>query len=368
MMQFFSKTRTLTGLILILGPVLSLLSVNLTFSLCPAFFCSLLFSVVPLRWAMKGLSFRLWLILSCFFTIAGVFFSTLQNTSAPLFSAIFLGCGSCGLLLLLPPWLAVGRYVSPAPFLGLAWSAAFLAVLPLRLLFLASPETALPLMGLFAMSGLFLCSGKPPRRQLLQAPPHEFFSPSMVKTVIFFLTLLTSMGTCGGILLSKAAGSGLSSFQFPDTPAAILLFSTALAAGPVLSSWITERKGIYSSCIFSIFFCESSLLILCFPEGTAALAAGTALLLLTAGGITSTLPVLAFYLCGRTGYLRGLTPLLLCVPVSLLFSWTFWNLSLLGELDTEDTAVFLIFLLIMSFLCIFFAWKRRFIILKNSRI
>ena len=368
MMQFFSKTRTLTGLILIQGPLLALLSVKLTFSLCPAFFCSLLFSLVPLRWAMKGLPFRLWLALSFLAVIAGTVFSTLQNTSAPLFSAILLGCGTCAFLLLLPPWLAVGRYVSASPFLGLAWSAGFLAALPLRLLFLTWPEAAAAVMVLLSLSGLLLCSGKPPRRQLLHTPPHDFFSPSMVKTVVFFLGIITSIGICGGLLLSETADGKRSFFHFADSPAIMLLLCMALTAGPVLSSWITERKGIYSSCIFSIFFCESGLLLICSLDGTAAVTAGTASLLLAAGSIPIILPVLGFYLCGRTGYLRGLTPLLLCVPVSLLFSWTFWNLARQGELDMEDTAVFLIFLLIMSFLCIFFAWKHRFIILKNSRI
>lgn len=359
MIQFFSKTRTLIGLVLLLCPLLSILSAGFPLSFWPPFFLSLLFSLIPLRSTMKYLSFRLWITLCCLLSWAGIFFSAPQNPDSQLLTAaIFLGAGSSGLLLLLPPWLAVGRYVSAAPFLGLAWSCSLLSAVPLKHLACYTPGTILPLTAVCFTAGLFLSSRKPPQSQLLRNPPHDFFSPSMVKTVLFFLGLMTSMGICAGMLVTKAA----------LTPDMLLLLSICLACGPLVSSIFIEKKGIYSSCILSIFLCESALLLICTLEGALAAAAGGIMLCLASGGVTVTLPVISRYLCGRAGYIRGLTPLLLCVPASLLFSWPFWHMAMQQQLDLEETAFFLIFLLIMSFLCIFFAWKRRFIILKNKRI
>ena len=359
MMQFFSKIPTLSGLILLLCPLLSLLSSGWPMSFWPPFCCGMLFSLFPLRTAMKYLPFRLWLFLCCTLCITGMFFVSRQNPAIPALAVpVLLGASACGLLLLLPPWLAVGRYISAAPFLGLAWSCSLLASIPLRMLLLNMPHAGVFLFTLFSAAGLIICGGRVPRSQLLQQPPHDFFGSAMVKTVVFLLCLLSSMGIAICLLLPKI--SSASDFG--------ILTAIFFACGPVLSSCFIEKKGIYSSCILSIFLTETALILICSLSGTAAAAAGGAVLSLAAGSITVTIPVLAFYLCGRTGYMRGITPLLLCVPVSLLFAWPFWNMAVRGEMTQQDTAAFLLFLLIMSFLCIFFAWKRRFIVLKNRRI
>ena len=358
MLQFFSKTRTLTGLILLLSPLISVLSSGWPASFWPPFFCSMLFSLLPLRAAMKHLPFSFWLLMCSIFSAAGMLSASLQNPHiAGLLPPIFLGCSSCGILLLLPPWLAVGRYVYASPFLGLAWSGSIAAAMLLHLLMQYFPQVSILLFVLPTAAGLCLCSRRLPQNQLLQQPPHDFFGSSMVKAVVFLLALLTSMGICACVLLPKSSA----------VPDFTLLSSVFFACGPVLSSCFTEKKGIYSSCIFSIFLTEMALL-LTFAQSSFFLAAGFAALCLAAGSTAVILPVLSFYLCGRTGYIRGLTPLLLCVPVSLLFSWPFRSMAVRGELIQQDTAAFLFFLLIMSFLCIFFAWKHRFIILKNSKI
>ncbi len=359
MMQIFSKTRTLDGLILILSPLLSVLSADLPLSFWPPFFCSMLFSLLPLRAVMNRLPFRFWLILCGFFSIIGIYFITLQNPGIPSLPApILLGCSASGLLLILPPWIAVGRYVSAAPFLGLAWSCSLLCSMFLHVLAKFIPVSVPVLAAILTAAGFFCISGRIPRSQLLEPPPHDFFSPSMVKAVMFFLCLLPSIGICSMISPAKS----------PATSESGLLFSFFLACGPLLSSWFTEKKGIYSSCILTIFLTETALLLTGFSESSASTAAGAAFLGLAAGSTVLIIPMLAFYLCGRTGYIRGLLPLLLCIPVSLLFSWPFRIMVSQGELVQQDAAAFLFFLLIMGFFCIFFAWKHRFIILKNNRI
>ena len=359
MMQIFSKTRTLTGLILILSPLLSVLSADLPLSFWPPFFCSMLFALLPLRAVMNRMSFRFWLMCCCFLSIIGIYFADLQNPgSSALPAPILLGCSASGLLLILPPWIAVGRYVSAAPFLGLAWSCSLLCSMLLQILTEFTPVSALALAVILTSVGLFCIRGRIPHVRLLEAPPHDFFSPSMVKAVVFFLCLLTSIGI----------GSVISPAKSPVSSESVLLFSFFLVCGPLLSSWFTEKKGIYSSCILTIFLTETALLLTGFSENRIFTSAGGAVLALAAGSTAVILPMLTFYLCGRTGYIRGLFPLLLCIPVSLLFSWPFRIMASHGELVQQDAAAFLFFLLITGFLCIFFAWKHRFIILKNKRI
>ena len=359
MMQIFSKTRTLTGLTLILSPLLSVLSADLPPSFWPPFFSSMILGLLPLRKLTNRLPFRFWLMLCGFLSTIGIYFITLQNPGTSVLPApILLGCSASGLLLILPPWIAVGRYVSAAPFLGLAWSCSLLCSIFLQILTEFTPVSTPALAAILTSVGFFCLSGRIPHSQLLEHPPHDFFSPSMVKAVVFFLCLLTSIGVCSVISPAKSPASSESG----------LIFSFFLACGPLLSSWFAEKKGIYSSCILTIFLTETSLLLTSSSENSAALAAGGAILALAAGSTAVIIPMLTFYLCGRTGYIRGLLPLLLCIPVSLLFSWPFRIMASQGELVQQDTAAFLFFLLVMGFLCIFFAWKHRFIILKNKRI
>ena len=359
MMQIFSKTRTLISQILILSPLLSILTADWPKSFWLPFFCSMLLSLFPLKAAMKYLPFRIWLVSCILLGIAGTLSAALQNPSiSTLPSAILLGCSACGLFLLLPPWIAVGRYISASPALGLVWSCSLLLSVPLQLFIQHTASSGLILGAVMMISGFIFFSRRAPHIQLLKPPPHDFFSPSMVKVILFFLCLLTSIGVCSGILAEKSI----------TTPSSDLLSALALACGPMLSSCFTEKKGIYSSCILSIFLTETALLLTCSSTSPAVLNAGRAVLSLSAGTTIVILPILAFYLCGRTGYMHGFAPLGLCIPVSLLFSWPLRNMTVSGELLQQDTAAFLLFLLISSFLCIFFAWKRRFIILKNKRI
>ena len=358
-MQIFSKTRTLAGLILILSPLLSVLYADLSPSFWPPFFCSMLLGLLPLRALMNRLPFRFWLILCCSLSIIGIYFITLQNPGTSALPApILLGCSASGLLLILPPWIAVGRYISAAPFLGLAWSCSLLCSIFLQILTEFTQVSVPVLAAILTCAGLFCIRGRIPHARLLEQPPHDFFSPSIVKAVVFFLCILTSIGICSIVSPAKSSVSSESG----------LLFSFFLACGPLFSSWFAEKKGIYSSCILTIFLTEASLLLTCSSADSAVMAAGGAVLALAAGSIAVILPMLTFYLCGRTGYIRGLLPLLLCIPVSLLFSWPFRIMASHGELVQQDTAAFLFFLLITGFLCIFFAWKHRFIILKNKRI
>ena len=108
------------------------------------------------------------------------------------------------------------------------------------------------------------------------------------------------------------------------------------------------------------------MLFLSFFSGPKAFLAGRLLLALAAGTVTVILPLLAFYLYGHVNYLQHLSRLLFALPLGLFFSVPFLQMSQRGEMKPDEAAILLIFLLLMGAFCIFFAWKQRFIILKNE--
>jgi hypothetical protein len=161
--------------------------------------------------------------------------------------------------------------------------------------------------------------------------------------------------------------AGLTSESFiykPFQPAA--LFWLCLAAAPILASAFAEKKGVFASCIFLIFLCEGTMFFLAFFNHPIAFAAGGLFLAFAFGCLTVVVPLLAFYLYGHINYLQNLSRLLFMLPLGMLLALPFLALAEKGMLIPAEAAVVLLTLLIMSFFCIFFAWKQRFIILKNE--
>ena len=85
-----------------------------------------------------------------------------------------------------------------------------------------------------------------------------------------------------------------------------------------------------------------------------------------AGCLPVVLPILNHYLYGSISFLESFGRLVFFLPAGLLASMPFCYLAAEGELLPEDPVIFLLFLLVLSFFCIFSAWKHRFIILKNK--
>lgn len=94
--------------------------------------------------------------------------------------------------------------------------------------------------------------------------------------------------------------------------------------------------------------------------------AGRGLLAAAAGCLPVVLPILTHYLYGSINFLESFGRLVFFLPVGLLASMPFCYMAAEGELLPEDPVIFLLFLLVLSFFCIFSAWKHRFIILKNK--
>lgn len=199
-------------------------------------------------------------------------------------------------------------------------------------------------------------------KEYIPSPLTEPFRTRFRKPCFFTVTITSSL--CLAFLMYDSCAIRLIAFL----PASSLLFWTIPASGALLAGWFIERKGIFSSCVLLIFLCESPLLCLCFPGSRAALLFGQVLLLAAAGGLPVILAVLTHYLHGPVRYTESFSRLVCCIPLGIILSLPLGLLAEKNDSSPEEPAICLFFLLVLSFFCIFFAWKQRFVILKNQKV
>ena len=408
MRDFFYKTRNITGIILIISPVLGTFRADMPF----LFYLLLLAgaaAAVPVHCAgILFLPFRLWLFTACLAAAAGQIL-TMPSAAGLLpfdpvyLSALLQGAACGGLLLLLPPVMTSGWFRrSKNMVLGILWSVSLL-LLPLwQAAFTHAAGWASTAAFLFMAAGILFLQRPPVNFHYRENPLLQGRSGTFVRPSIYTASIAASLGMVISLSVLMAPEQNmfrLSGDSFPGLPAMLLSGLTAalpylfLAAAPVLTALFMERKGVFSGCVLLIFLCESAVLCLGsagsaaggFAEsaawtvggvsgGAAAAAvgsrvlplAGRGLLAAAAGCLPVVLPILTHYLYGSINFLESFGRLVFFLPAGLLASMPFCYLASEGELLPEDPVIFLLFLLVMSFFCIFSAWKHRFIILKNK--
>ncbi|MDY3239493.1 MAG: hypothetical protein SOW80_05185 [Anaerovoracaceae bacterium] len=408
MRDFFYKTRNITGIILIISPVLGTFRADMPF----LFYLLLLAgaaAAVPVHCAgILFLPFRLWLFTACLAAAAGQIL-TMPSAAGLLpfdpvyLSALLQGAACGGLLLLLPPVMTSGWFRrSKNMVLGILWSVSLL-LLPLwQAAFTHAAGWASTAAFLFMAAGILFLQRPPVNFHCRENPLLQGRSGTFVRPSIYTASIAASLGMVISLSVLMAPEQNmfrLSGDSFPGLPAMLLSGLTAalpylfLAAAPVLTALFMERKGVFSGCVLLIFLCESAVLCLGsagsaaggFAEsaawtvggvsgGAAAAAvgsrvlplAGRGLLAAAAGCLPVVLPILTHYLYGSINFLESFGRLVFFLPAGLLASMPFCYLASEGELLPEDPVIFLLFLLVMSFFCIFSAWKHRFIILKNK--
>ncbi|MDD6816673.1 MAG: hypothetical protein PUE84_09525 [Firmicutes bacterium] len=422
MREFFYKTRNIIGIILIISPVPSAFSTDRPF----LFYLLLLAgtaAAVPLHCiGILFLPFRLWLFSACLAAAAGL---ALAAPSAavllpfdPVYlSALFQGAACGGLLLLLPPVMITGWFRrSKNMVLGILWSVSLLLMPLWQTAFHQAAGWVIAASALSMAAGILFLQRPPVNFRFRENPLLLGRSGTFVKPSIYTSSIAASLGMVVSLsILMAPSGQGVHSLSGEmqsaqvsmllsgDTLSALpsmLLSGLAaalpylfLAAAPVLTALFVERKGVFSGCVLLIFLCESAVLCLGsagsaaggFADSTvwtmgavsggAAAAdvgsrvlplAGRCLLAAAAGCLPVVLPILNHYLYGSISFLESFGRLVFFLPAGLLASMPFCYLAAEGELLPEDPVIFLLFLLVLSFFCIFSAWKHRFIILKNK--
>lgn len=422
MRDFFYKTRNITGIILIISPVLGTFRADMPF----LFYLLLLAgaaAAVPVHCAgILFLPFRLWLFTACLAAAAGQIL-TMPSAAGLLpfdpvyLSALLQGAACGGLLLLLPPVMITGWFRrSKNMVLGILWSVSLL-LLPLwQAAFHQAAGWAIAASAFSMAAGIVFLQRPPVNFRFRENPLLLGRSGTFVKPSIYTSSIAASLGmvvslsilmapsgqdvhSLSGELHSEQTSMLLSGDTLSALPSMLLSGLAAalpylfLAAAPVLTALFVERKGVFSGCVLLIFLCESAVLCLGsagsaaggFADSTvwtmgavsggAAAAdvgsrvlplAGRCLLAAAAGCLPVVLPILNHYLYGSISFLESFGRLVFFLPAGLLASMPFCYLAAEGELLPEDPVIFLLFLLVLSFFCIFSAWKHRFIILKNK--
>ena len=409
MREFFYKTRNIAGIVLIISPLLGAFRPDRPF----LFYLLLLTgaaAAVPVHCAViLFLPFRLWIFLACLAAAAG------QILAAPFaagflpfdpvwLSALLQGAACSGLLLLLPPVMITGWFRrSKTMVLGILWSVSLL-LLPLwQAAFLHAADWASAASAIFMAAGILFLQRPPVNFRFRENPLLLGRSGTFVKPSIYTASIAASLGMVVSLsILMTPSGQDVHSLcgELQSAQVSMLLSGLTaalpylfLAAAPVLTALFVERKGVFSGCVLLIFLCESAVLCLGSAGGAAGGFVGSAaglmggvsggaaaadvgsrvlplagrgLLAAAAGCLPVVLPILTHYLYGSINFLESFGRLVFFLPVGLLASMPFCYLAAEGELLPEDPVIFLLFLLVLSFFCIFSAWKHRFIILKNK--
>lgn len=370
MLHMFYRTRNIAGLILAISPLLPIPAAGRSLSFYLYFLTASAFSMPLLSIGLRWLPFRLWLFF-CGFCGAVSLCLLFTSVSGALLlpAAVMAGITFSGLVLLLPPYISVGWFRrSKTYILSLVWSFSLLAGIAWYQGLTLRPDAALVLAALSMASGLFFFLEQPPagsvhENPLISGRPSAFTRPSL-----YTASIAASLGLLYSLVLLQTNGTGSSAVSIQMTSASALVPLLLLPAAPLAAGFLIDRKGIYSSCIFLMFLCEGAALCLGSLDGWFFHMLGYGLLTASAGSLPVILPVLTFYLYGHLGFQESFSRLAVFLPAGLLTGLPFCSMAVNHTITAEETVIFLLFLLVLSFFCIFFAWKKRFIILKNKII
>lgn len=396
MKLFFYYTRNIIGLMLVLGPLCGLLLNVLTetvpiparqinsFSMVPAgadtagipisssFFILLLFLISLLAGLLFApvfydfLPFRVWISISCLFSIYGcILAKTGTELPATAIGICLSGMFASGLLTVLPSSMVTGWFrMSKLPVFSVVWSVS--VVLAVLWFFLLQYNFSLySLWGiLFMLSGAIFFLEEPPFPAIPTNLSVSVFHPhflknqerNLLRTHIFFAIISFSLGNCLQLAdwpaLMQPENKTVSTF-FPP----LLLLLAAFA--PYIAGAFISKKGIFSQCILQIFLAETA--VMCFSSsGSLKLhIAGLLVLILCFMMLFVTLPILIYYLYGPANYPRRSCSVWRAVPTGFLASFLCTKSSVSGYYQVEALSLSALGLLVFSFFAIFSAWKHR---------
>lgn len=353
MLRFFYKTRATAAILLTASGLLSWILSTHPFSFYLNFLYVFILAIPFCGKLLQWIPFRLFQVL--------IFIAAACCLYLPegLTSAIFFALASGGALLLCARE-AVPFFARQNPFsAGKLCFAAVLSALCLWIISYAGQN-----LSLWVAAAGFLFFRDIPLSQISDtlSPLTEQERDRFRKPCFFTASVASAIGLGFGMCFTLQETTSL---LLPHTSP---LFWVSLLAGPLFTGWFAERKGIFSGCILVILLSQSPLLLLIQPSEPFLVLSIQILLLAAAGGFPVILAVLTYYLYGSSHYPRSFGTLFSCIPIGLILAVPFISLEGSSRILLADSAVCLFCLFPLSFFCIFFAWKQRFVILKNQRI
>ena len=371
MLQFFYKTKNVIGLILVISPVTGFLFIDKDFVASMILLCAVAAATPLMCTAFRYIKLKMWLFICGFFACYGTLIMKLSSDSPLSFlGAVLCGIGVGGLLLILPPNIAVNWFrKSKTLILGLVWSSS-LALGFLWKLFLEGYTYIAVTTGFFLIliSSVFFLERPPVNYYQKENPITKGRESSFLKPAVFVASISAAIGLSISLSLLAAYqiqtyDESLSNALQIQTPLAMLF----LAISPILISLFIEKKGIFSSCILVIFLCETAVFCLgAYADTPILLLWGRLITAAVIGALGVILPILTYYLYGPANYIESFGRIIFFLPIGLITTLPFQYLAHNKQLDQYEAVIILLILLVISFLCIFSAWKHRFVILKNK--
>ena len=354
MLRFFYKTRPIAAVLLtasgLLSWILSIHPFNFYLNFLYIFTLSIPFCGKLLQW----IPFRLFQVMMCIAAICSLYLSE------DLASAIFFAFASGGALLLCTRETAV-LFARQNPLsTGKLCFSTFLSALCLWIVSYAGQQN----LSLWTAAAGFLFFQDVPISRISDtlSPLTERERDRFRKPCFFTASVVSAVGLGFGMCSTLQKSIPL---LLPQTSP---LFWIGLLAGPLFTGWFAERKGIFSGCMLVILLSQSPLLLLLHPSEPFLVLSVQILLLAAAGGFPVVLAVLTYYLYGLSHYPRSFGTLFSCIPIGLILVVPFISFEGSSRIPLEEPAVCLFCLFPLSFFCIFFAWKQRFVLLKKQGI
>lgn len=361
------KMKNISGLLLIFVPSAGFVFSHGFLLENAVFAASLVAGVLCESILYRIFSLPLWLSFNIsLFAFAALTITYFPGSAASYISYMLLGFCSGGIIFILPPNIIMGWFFyDKARTMGYVISIGIVLSLFFSYLFNSAPALFI----IVSFISMVLSS-----LIIIKAPPHitvdvfldgtKHNKKSRIKLSVFFFFIFLSL-TFSYIIGYKSVPSAFNiSVISAQSSINSILTVLSLAAGPLLSSFFANKKGIYAGSVLLIFLSELSVMCAGFhSSGTFMYYIGC---IAFGAAVSSSLvicPLCIYYMMGCSSYNKNLgiisSSMLLGAALLLPFG-SAGNMEFLSS----QSVISVLFILAVSFFTIFSAWKHRLVLLK----
>ena len=369
MIRFFYCTRNITGLILVISPLVGFLYIDYNFTLSMVFMCALATGVFLGSSCYELLNFRLWTSLASIASCMGALLLHTDSITSQAAGICFIGLYAGGLAAIVPAnlltsWFRASKTLLAGAVYGISVIAgAFIGYFMERYTY-SSVIFSLIMM----LTGTLIFLQKPPLFLTSPVPCEDrrFVCGKRAVTIkLFFFVLAASFAA--GLTLFRPESDSIGSLNISRD----VILTLGLASGSFLTGLLSEYKSAYGGCILVIFLAELSVFNFGGIHSTPAIYISSLACGMCLSAITVIIPIAVYYIYGPQGYNSCLPKVWAALPSGLATACAVRSFYSNCVTDTssaiisqQTASVCLMAMLVACFFTIFSAWKHRFILLK----
>ena len=382
MIRFFYCTRNITGLILVISPLVGFLFIDFNFTLSMVFMCTLAAGIFLGSACYELLSFRLWTGLASIAACMGALLLHGDTAAAEASSSAgslsfgaaavgigFIGLYSGGLAAIVPANLLTGWFRASKTLLaGAVYGTSVIVGVGIGIFMERHTYAAIGLSLIMMLAGTLFFLQQPPLflNSPVQCEDRRFVCGKRAVTIKLFFFVLAASLAAGLTLFSPEAEPARSFALYSD-----MVFWAGLASGPIAAGLISEYKSVYGGCILVIFLAEISVFSFDGIHPAPALYISSLACGMCLSAMTVIIPIAVYYTYGPFGYNGCLHKVWAALPAGLAIACAVRRFSADYLVDSasafsspQTASIFLMTMLVGCFFTIFSAWKHRFILLK----